>query len=195
MVSLSPGTPVSLDEYVDGIELAQEFREYVDGRVRVVPPTSLEHGLLAGHMAYFLDRRPRRSNCQVLGRGMLVRIGVDVFSPDAMAFCGKPRLERRGGSDFLLNPSLLVEILSPGSGEYESGEKWRRYQQSDSLQEYLLVHEAEPRVVRYSRAGADDWQADEATGSGATIRLKVLDVTLELAEIYEGVLAADAHSA
>jgi Uma2 family endonuclease len=181
---------LTLEDYLDEIELALEFREYVDGRVRVIPPTSLEHAIIAGHLSYSLDPRPCTANCRVLGRGMLVRIGADVFSPDVMVFCGEPRLERRDGIDFLLNPSLLVEVVAPAQGEYESGEKWRRYQQSDSLKEYLLVHEAEPRVVRYARADTDHWQAEEFAGLGAAVQLKSLDVTLKLAEVYDGVFAA-----
>lgn len=198
MAALLAGSAASLEEYLDGIELALEFREYVDGCIRFLPPTSLEHGLLAGRLALSLDPRPRRDrpSCRVLLRGMLIRTDAgNVFSPDAMAYCGKPRLERRGDIDFLLNPALLVEVVSPGGGAYETGEKWQHYQSIATLREYLIVYEAEPRVLRYSRTDAEEWRIDEFAGARSAIRLETLRVELNLHDLYEGVLTADEASA
>jgi Uma2 family endonuclease len=193
-----PDAVVSLDEYLDGIELAQEFREHVDGRVRVVPPSSLEHGLLATGLAWHLDPRSRAGSRahRVLPRGMLIRTGAgDVFSPDGMVYVGAPELERRGGTDFLLNPVLLAEVIPHAGGAYEFGEKWRHYQRIPSLREYLVLNEAEPRVVRYARVGAEEWRVDEFAGPEADIRLISIEIVLKLADVYEHALAADERSA
>lgn len=194
MVALVPDAAVSLDEYLKDIELAPEFREYVGGRVRFIPPSSLEHGLRATGLAWHLDRRPRAH--RVLPRGMLIRTQAgDVFSPDAMAYVGAPELERRGGTDFLLNPVLLAEVVPHGGGAYELGEKWQRYQRIRSLREYLVMDEAEPRVVRYTRVGPEQWRVDEFAGPEAEIRLISIEVVYKLADVYEHALAADEQSA
>jgi len=191
MPALSSDVPVTIDEYLDGIELAEEFREYVDGRVRIVPPTTLEHALVVSHIGFILDSAARREGSRVLLRGMLVGAGRDVFSPDVMAYRGEAQLTHHGDIDLLLNPVLLVEIGLPESRGYERGRKWQGYRSIPSLQEYLLVAEDEPRVERYVRHGEHFWLYGETTGLDGEIQLESLNVTLKLADIYDGVLSAD----
>lgn len=193
MLARSSDVPVTIDEYLDGIELAVEFREYVDGCIRTVAPTTIEHALLVTSIGSVLDGAARREGCQILLRGMLVEAaGGDVFSPDVMAYRGEPSVARHhGGTDLLLNPVLLVEIVSPESEAYDRGRKWQSYRGIPSLQEYLLVAQGEPRVEKYARHGEHFWLYGETTGLESEIRLESLNVTLRLAEIYDGVLSAD----
>ncbi|HEY7771204.1 Uma2 family endonuclease [Longimicrobium sp.] len=191
MQALSSDVRVTIDEYLDGIELAEEFREYVDERVRIVPPTTLEHALLVSSIGTVLDRAARRQGCRILRRGMLIGAAGDVFSPDVMAYGGKAQLAHHGDTDLLLNPVLLVEIVSPESWGYERGRKWQGYRSIASLQEYLLVAEDAPRVERFTRHGEHFWLYGETTGLDGEIQLESLNVTLKLADIYDGVLSAD----
>lgn len=193
MPALSSDVRVTIDEYLDGIELAVEFREYVDGCIRTVAPTTIEHALLVTSIGTVLNGAARREGFQILRRGMLIgAVGGDVFSPDVMAYRGEPRVARYdGGTDLLLNPVLMVEIGSPESQGYERGRKWQGYRTIPSLQEYLLVAEDEPRVERFTRHGEHFWLYGETTGLDGEIQLESLNVTLKLADIYDGVLSAD----
>jgi Uma2 family endonuclease len=192
MPAVSSDVPVTIDEYLDGIELAEEFREYVDGHVRIVSPTTLEHALLVTSIGTVLDGAARRQGCRILRRGMLIgAAGGDVFSPDVMAYRGDPQLAHYGDTDLLLNPVLLVEIASPESDDYDRGRKWQGYRSIPSLQEYLLVAEDQPRVERFKRHGEHFWLYGETTGLDGGIQLESLNVTLKLADIYDGVLSAD----
>lgn len=88
--------------------------------------------------------------------------------------------------DTLLNPSVIVEVLSPTTETYDRGKKFKYYQQLESLQEYLLVDQDEVRVEHYVRQG-ERWLLTLAGDLGATIRLPTIACTLALAAVYENV--------
>jgi Uma2 family endonuclease len=188
---------VTLDEFIAAAEATDERLEFVDGQVVALSAPSLEHGLIAENIAFSLRTRLRTGGCRVLSQGNLVAAdgSDDTFIPDVAVFCGEAQRRKVRGADVLRNPVVLVEVLSPSTADYDHGRKWLSYRGISSLQHYLLVAQDQPRVEWYTRHGEHFWHYAEAIGIGGEIRLGSLNVALSLAEIYEGVLAADAHSA
>jgi Uma2 family endonuclease len=116
-----------------------------------------------------------------------VEARCDYTYPDVTAVCGEPRFE--GGTlDTLVNPTLLVEVLSPSTQDYDRGGKFALYRTIDSLQDYVLIAQDQVRVEHYARQGPLQWLLTEYTNLGDTLTLPALGVTLGLSDIYRKVL-------
>lgn len=188
---------VTLDDFVAALEASEQGLEFVDGQIVALAGTSLEHALITQRIARSLGNQLQGRQCEVVSQGTLVtpRVGDNAFLPDVVVFCGGPQRDRVRGSDLLLNPSLIVEVLSPSTAGYDHVTKGDNYRRIASLQNYLLVSQDRAQIKQYTRQGDGFWLFSEANGMDAEIRLDPIGVTLRLAEVYEGVLAADELSA
>lgn len=188
---------VTLDDFIAAAEATEDRLEFVDGQILAMSGASLEHGLITSRIATALSIELRGRPCGVVSQGTLVRAqdGDHTFLPDVAVFCGQPQRDRLRGVDLLLNPVLIVEVLSPSTTNYDHGRKWESYRGIPSLQHYLLVTQDRARVEQYTRHGEHFWHYTETLGLDAVVRLEALNVSLTLAEIYEGVLTADDPSA
>jgi Uma2 family endonuclease len=188
---------ISLDDFVAALEASEAGLEFVDGQIVALAGTSLEHGLITQRIARSLGSQLRGRPCEVVSQGTLVtpRVGDNAFLPDVVVFRGGAQRDRVRGSDLLLNPSLIVEVLSPSTAGYDHETKWNNYRRIASLQDYLLVSQDRARIQHYTRRGDTFWLFNVMEGVDAEVRLESLNATLSLAEIYEGVFTADEASA
>ncbi|HKV09458.1 MAG TPA: Uma2 family endonuclease, partial [Thermoanaerobaculia bacterium] len=130
----------------------------------------------------------KRSPCRVCPGDQRVHIpatGLYTY-PDAVVVCGEPRFEDER-LDTLLNPTLLVEVLSPSTEAYDRGKKFEHYRSIESLAEYLLVSQTEPRVEQFLRQEDGIWLFKAFAGLDATLLLPSLRCAVPLAEIYDKV--------
>ncbi|HKV38410.1 MAG TPA: Uma2 family endonuclease [Blastocatellia bacterium] len=112
---------------------------------------------------------------------------VGVLAQGTVA-CGAPEVENIRGVDALLNPAVIVEVISPTTEARDRGEKFSAYQQIPGFMEYLLVAQQSARVSHYVRNPDGIWVPQEVAGTeSAAVRLDSLDCELTLAEIYQGV--------
>lgn len=188
---------ISLDDFVAALEASETGLEFVDGQIVALAGTSLEHALITQRIARTLGNQLRGRPCEVVSQGTLVtpRVGDNAFLPDVVVYCGGAQRERVRGSDLLMNPSLIVEVLSPSTAGYDHETKWNNYRRISSLQDYLLVSQDRVRVQHYTRRGDTFWLFNAVEGLEAEVHLESLDVSLGLADIYEGVFTADQPSA
>lgn len=188
---------ITLEDFIAAAEVTDERLEFVDGRIVAMTGGSIEHGLIAQNIAQGLGSVLRGRGCRVLSQGTLVAAddSDDTFAPDVLVFCGEAQRRQLRGTDVLRNPVVLVEVLSPSTADYDHGRKWLSYRGIPSLQHYLLVAQDQARVEWYTRHGEHFWHYAETIGLEGEIRLESLNVTLKLAEIYEGVFTAAVQSA
>lgn len=181
---------VSLDDFIAALEASETGLEFVDGQIVALAGTSLEHSLITQRIATSFANQLQDRPCEVVSQSTLVRaqLGDNTFQPDVLVYCGSPQRERVRGVDLVLNPTLLVEVLSSSTEDYDHGKKWENYRRIPSLQDYLLVSQTEQRVERYSRHGDGFWLFSETMGPEEEIRIETLGVTLRLGDIYGGVL-------
>jgi Uma2 family endonuclease len=106
--------------------------------------------------------------------------------PDLTVVCGESRFED-AEQDTLLNPTVIFEVLSPSTEARDRGEKWGRYRQMPSLQQYVLVSQSQPLVEVFTRSG-DVWTFHDARGLDKAVDLSSIGVALPLAEIYARVV-------
>jgi Uma2 family endonuclease len=103
--------------------------------------------------------------------------------PDLVALCGEPRFED-GHVDTLLNPSVIIEVLSPSTEAYDRGEKFAHYRRLETLREYVLVAQDKVRVEHYRREG-EQWVLSEISDPRGTLHLPSVDCHVEVGAIYE----------
>lgn len=187
---------VTLDDFLASVDGSEERSEFVDGRVVALGAASFAHNLIVTNLVGSLFATLRGSSCRVVSQGMLVKSAQaeNAFLPDAAVFCGGADLEPRA-LELLLNPVVLVEVLSPSTADYDHGKKWENYRRIPSLREYLLVSQDQARVEWYRRQDGAFWLYGEVEGLDAVVPLDSIGATLRLADVYEGVLAADERSA
>lgn len=169
-------------------EREAEFRsEYISGEILAMAGASFEHGIITSNLTRLLNAQLEDEPCVVIPNDMRVQANVTgpYFYPDLVVVCEEPRFGD-GRGDSLLNPTVLIEVLSPSTEAYDRGEKFIYYRRIASLQEYVLVAQNTPRVERYVRQG-DFWLLAEYAGMEATVPLETIGCTLELGSIYRKV--------
>jgi Uma2 family endonuclease len=176
------------EEYLR-LERQAEYRsEFVNGRIIAMAGASKEHNLISVNVSSSLHQQLRGGPCETYASEMRVKVDVTgrYTYPDVIVVCDEPQFED-AELDTLLNPTLLIEILSPSTESYDRGDKTRDYRQIPSLREYLLVAQDRPHVERYRRGERDEWILSEATGLDAAIPLSAIGCTLNLTDVYERV--------
>ena len=157
--------------------------EYVNGEIRQMAGGSDDHNAISMNIGGTLRAALIPKGCRVYGSDMKIHTGdgVNTF-PDVAVVCGE-RQYYLGKEDVILNPLLVVEVLSPSTRGYDRGDKFDHYQTIASLQEYLLVEQDEPRMVLYTRR-TDHWELREVTGREMNVYLSSVEATLALMDVY-----------
>jgi Uma2 family endonuclease len=179
-----PQPGLTPEQYL-AIERNAEFRsEYYKGKMYAMARASWHHTLIKDNLSRLLNGR----GYKVAASDLRVRVtprGLYTY-PDVVVVCDKPQL-LDAHNDTLLNPTLIVEVLSPSTERYDRGFKSAQYRELESLQEYALVSQSEPRVEVFRRQQDGTWNLQEAKGLESTIRFESPGCTVALRDIYEGV--------
>ena len=175
-------------EYL-AIERAAEFKsEYYDGEIFAMAGASLPHNLVKDNLILAIGKRLEGGPCRTLSSDMRIKAPRvrSYCYPDIIIQCGKPELEDNK-FDTLLNPTAIIEVLSPSTERFDRRGKFRRYQRIESLQEYVLVAQDEMLCERFVRGADESWVLttfDDPTGAFAMV---TGSVKIPLSEIYRGV--------
>ena len=165
--------------------------EYINGEIITMSGASFAHNLITNNISGELRTRLKGRGCVVFANDM--RIGIpstkSYFYPDVGVVCEEPRF-KDDGFDTLLNPILLVEVLSPSTQVYDRGEKFARYRQLPSLQEYVLVAQEQIHVEHYRRQ-EKQWIFTDFQKREEILPLMSIQCELPLREIYELVTFPD----
>jgi Uma2 family endonuclease len=178
-------------EYLVWERSQPEKHEYHLGEVFAMAGGSPRHNYLANAAGAELRAALRGRPCHVLSSDQRISLqeGQRYVYADVVVTCGQLRLEP-GASDVLANPSVVVEVLSPGTEAYDRGRKWESYQQLVSLTDYLLISQTSARVEHYQRESDGTWRYREVTAGGS------LDLatgaSLSVDALYEGAFQLDA---
>lgn len=180
-------TRMTDEEYLALERQAETKSELRDGVMVAMSGASYPHNRLVGNLVGLLWQQLKGRPCSVCPSDMRVHVpatGLYTY-PDALVVCGEPEL-RDGHMDTLLNPVLLIEVLSPSTEAWDRGRKLEQYRTIPSLAEILLVSQKEPRIEQHVRAGAG-WTSSVVTGLESRLALPSLGLELALAEVYDKV--------
>jgi Uma2 family endonuclease len=171
-------------ELVDGELIARH--EFVNGELIAMSGGTLDHGAIAVNFQAAILQALRGRPCTVYNSDVLVHVvETDLFAyPDATVVCG-PRELSPENPNALVNPVVLVEVLSPSTANYDRGAKFQHYQRIPTLQAYVLVDSERARVERLERLPTGQWLITELVGRDAVLELAAIEVAIPLAAIYD----------
>lgn len=184
MSSIAARTYLTPEEYIAAERKATFKSEYLSGEIVAMSGASNEYNLITMNTATGLYNQVTERGCRVYASDMRVGIsaGVSYFYPDIAVTCDKPRFED-DAFDTLVNPQVIVEVLSPSTEAYDRGEKSIRYRQLESLQEYILISQDQVRVEHYLRQGKQ-WIFSEFSALEDVLPLASIEAELPLRQIY-----------
>ena len=180
----------TVEEYLRLESSAIEKHEYRDGEIISMAGGTYEHSLIIMNAGASLHALLKGNPCRVLESNMRVRVPrtpLYVY-PDLTVICGKPQFDSQdAGRATVTNPRVIIEVLSDATEGYDRGEKFDRYRRLDSLEEYVLVSQAAPRVETFFRQPQGMWLFNAVSGLETKATLRSLRVELALAEVYSGI--------
>ena len=182
-------TKTTPEEYLRYEYDAQFRHEWRDGRVTLMQGGSPDHSLIIMNAGATIHARLRGSGCRVYDSNLRVRDRRTTLYtyPDLTVICGEREFDPRDEREqTVLNPKVVVEVLSPSSELDDRTEKFRRYGDIESLDTYVLVSQTSPRIETFAR-DEEGWLLRIHQGMEAAARLESLGVDLPLAAVYDGV--------
>jgi Uma2 family endonuclease len=191
------------DEYLALERASQERREYLDGQIYLMAGESPAHGTICTNLTAEIVNQLKGTPCRAFSKDTKVRSGPIPKSrysaealysfPDLVVVCGEPQYldEHR---DVLVNPRVIIEVLSPSTEAFDRGEKFARYSEHlDSLTDYVVVAQSTPLVEHFVRQSNGEWViAATATDLSESVVLSSIGCTLRLSEVYDRIVFPDA---
>jgi len=187
-MSLQPKPYLSPEDYL-ALERRAEFKsEYFDGEIFAMAGASEPHNLITINTIRELSIQLKKRPCKAYANDMRVKVSpTGLFTyPDVIVVCGQAQFDDIQ-RDTLLNPTLIVEVLSDSTEAYDRGRKFEHYRKLESLMEYVLIAQHRPHVESYRRQPDQRWVLTESDGLESSLRLDAIDCELALAEIYDKV--------
>lgn len=187
-MSAVPKKKLTEGEYLT-IERAAPFKsEFYRGEMFAMAGATFDHNRAKDNIARHLGNILAGGPCQPLVSDMKVKVsatGLYAY-PDVLIVCGPPEFDG-SGRDCLLNPKVVIEVLSDSTERYDRGEKFRQYQRVESMTEYVLVSQDEPLVEVFTRQPNGSWNLISASGLTAELVLTTVPARVPLADVYAGV--------
>ena len=177
-------TPAEYLAYERGVETKNEF---IAGRIVAMSGVSRTHSLINSNLIRILGTQLRERPCEGHASRMRVKIpACAVYTyPDLLVVCGESQLED-AEQDTLLNPTLIVEVVSPATSAYDRGDKFHYYSALPSLQAYLLIAEDQVLLEHFARTG-DSWLLTYTSDPTAVVQLPTIGCSIPVAEVYKDV--------
>lgn len=190
MVAMPDRQRMTVEEYFAFDEASELKWEYLDGavfEVYAMAGASPNHNTIVSNAGTSLAFQTRNSKCRVLIADQRVKLSAKAYAyPDVVVVCGKPEF---GGhkNETLLNPTLIVEVLSPSTENYDRGGKAMRYRSLPSLQEIVIIAQDHPYIEVQTRQEDGTWLLREMPHYNGSVELASVGCTLALSEVYRNV--------
>lgn len=192
-MSTNPIPRFSSQEYL-ALERASPTRnEFYQGEIFAMAGASRAHNLITlnvgGHLNALLAEKP----CEVYVSDMRVKVTLEELYtyPDVVVVCGEPVFEDEQG-DTLLNPVLLIEVLSHSTKNYDRGEKFELFRMIETFREYLLISQEKCHVEHFVKQSPDQWVLTETNHLESMLSLVTINCELPVRTIYHKVTFPDA---
>jgi Uma2 family endonuclease len=168
MTRVAARSQLTAEEYLAWEREQVDKHEFFQGEVFAMAGGSPRHNELCGNVIFALKTALQSRGCRVLPSDQRVSFMARTryVYPDVSVTCGALELE---GNDVLLNPQILVEVLSSSTEQYDRGLEWEGYQRLASLTDYVLVSQAEPRIEHFQRASDGSWTYRAAEAGGRVV--------------------------
>ncbi len=179
---------ISEAEYLELEEDSLEKHEYFDGEIFAMAGATADHNVLAANTISSIHSQMRGKRCRVVGSDQRVKVleeGLYTY-PDAVVYCPPFQFDSIKKTT-LLNPVVIIEVLSSSTADYDKGKKFDSYKKIESLRDYILISQDEMRVEHFHRNERDEWVHDAQSTASSAITLVSIDCVLPLADVYDGI--------
>lgn len=177
----------TIEEYLQMEEASDEKHEYYQGEVFAMSGAKLPHVIISRNILVRLAQKLSGKNCQPFGNDLRIHIPSNTLFtyPDISIFCGE--VETLSGDEWnALNPTALIEVLSPSTKSYDRGDKFKLYRDIPTLKEYILIDSQSILVEAFSINDKSNWELKEYKSIEDVLTLPAIQISLSLKEIYEG---------
>lgn len=176
------------EEYLAMEREATDRHEYYKGEVFLMSGASFKHNVIEDNIRVLIGSHLKGKNCRSFGSNLRVHIPSNTLYtyPDVLIVCDEPKFAD-DVFDTLLNPSVLIEILSPSTANYDRGTKWDLYREIESLKEYILLDSTAVHLVHYTKNSDGTWTLSELKSKEQSFTMPTIGLQLSMADVYEGV--------
>lgn len=176
---------ITPQQYLEWERKAETKSEYHGGQIVAMAGASWEHNLIKDNLSRHLGNQMAEGPCVVVTSDLRVRVPAcdKYYYPDVVVVCSEPQFED-AHADTLLNPTLIVEVLSDTTEKTDREEKFDCYRTLESLAAYVLVAQDRPRVECFTRQSDGSWRFEVAKGLDAVLSLAPIGCTVRLGDIY-----------
>jgi len=183
-----PDFPMTPPQFLAYDRASAQRYELVDGQIYALAGGSQQHSLIITNVVASLHGQLRRRECTVYASDMRVKTPQTALYtyPDVSVVCGKPLFED-DSRDTLLNPIVIIEVLSPSTERYDRGRKFRSYRLIETLQEYILIAQDARQIEHFERQPDGQWTFSSVGEDEADLKLPSIGCHLSVADVYEKV--------
>ncbi len=187
-----PKEKMSLEEYFEFDKNAEGNFEYFDGEIFEMSGVSPNHARIEHRLGRLFSEAADKKGCEVFPANLRIKVpALPTYRyPDLSVVCGEAVFQEISGLECLVNPILIVEVLSESTESYDQGEKFRLYKSIESFREYLLVAQNSPNVTHYQKHNERFWLHSDYT-MGESLQISMLDFELLVDEVYQGIVFAN----
>ncbi len=183
---------VSIEEYLEMENAADEKHEYYKGEIFAMSRAKVPHNTITTNILISVGQKLKGKSCKPFNRDQRVHIPSNTLFtyPDTSIICGE--IITLNDDDYnVLNPTVIIEVLSKSTRNYDRGEKFKLYRDIKTLKEYILVDSASIHVEVFRLNESDHWELEEYNASADTLLIKAINESILLSDIYDGVKIED----
>lgn len=178
----------SIEEYLEIENASIEKHEYYKGEIFAMSGAKVPHNMISRNFLFALGKKLRGKSCQPFGSDQRIHIEENTLFtyPDISIICGE--IITLNNDDYnVLNPTVIIEVLSPSTKNYDRGEKFKLYRNIATLKEYILVDSASMHIEVFRLNETHHWELEEYNALTDHLSIKAINETVFISDIYEGV--------
>ena len=185
-MSAIPKHKMTMEEYIEFDKNNEGRWEYFDGEVIDMAGASVSHNRISRNLIGVFDRKLEGGPCEAFTEGMRIKVpkALPYRYPDVVVVCGEMIIEKIQGQEMLVNPLLIIEVLSSSTEGYDHGAKFTSYQSIESFQEYLLIAQDRPHITQYARQQDGQWLRKDIEGMESVLKLACMDCEITFDQLY-----------
>jgi Uma2 family endonuclease len=183
---------MSIEAYLEMENAADEKHEYYKGEIFAMSGAKVPHNIISANLLIALGQKLKGKKCKPFNSDQRIHVPSNsLFTyPDISIICGE--VITLNNDDYnALNPTVIIEVLSKSTKNYDRGEKFKLYRDIKTLKEYILVDSESIHIETFRLNENDHWELEEYSSIGDTLVIKVIGETILLSEIYDNVPIAE----
>ncbi len=178
---------ISIEEYFAREDVSEHRSEYYCGDVFAMAGGTPNHNRITLNLASLLNLQFREGSCEAFASDLRVQVEKDIhYTPDIAVVCGDIKFAE-GRSDTIVNPVVIVEVLSESTKDYDRGSKFTAYRNIETLTDYLLVEQDSVHIEYFSKESDGTWRLREYFSAEEVVEIKSVKAIIVVKEIYERV--------